>query len=175
MAETKAQVKSSSKAIMPGGWSQNICPSSKWSTKCPNKMTPIGICMHNTANSAPATNEINYMNSNNYQVSYHLAVDENQAIQGLPFDRNGWHAETAMVRAIASTSALKLRVARATMRTCLRRQSAARRLSLRSCAKRMVGARATFWRIAILRARIVRTARTWVRSANSSTRRWRAN
>ena len=32
------------------------------------------------------------MNSNNYQVSYHLAVDENQAIQGLPFDRNGWHA-----------------------------------------------------------------------------------
>ena len=55
-------------------------------------MTPIGICMHNTANSAPATNEINYMNSNNYQVSYHLAVDENQAIQGLPFDRNGWHA-----------------------------------------------------------------------------------
>ena len=48
--------------------------------------------MHNTANSAPATNEINYMNSNNYQVSYHLAVDENQAIQGLPFDRNGWHA-----------------------------------------------------------------------------------
>ena len=66
MAETKAQVKSSSKAI--------------------------GICMHNTANSAPATNEINYMNSNNYQVSYHLAVDENQAIQGLPFDRNGWHA-----------------------------------------------------------------------------------
>ena len=92
MAETKAQVKSSSKAIMPGGWSQNICPSSKWSTKCPNKMTPIGICMHNTANSAPATNEINYMNSNNYQVSYHLAVDENQAIQGLPFDRNGWHA-----------------------------------------------------------------------------------
>ena len=92
MAETKAQVKSSSKAIMPGGWSQNICPSSKWSTKCPNQMTPIGICMHNTANSAPATNEINYMNSNNYQVSYHLAVDENQAIQGLPFDRNGWHA-----------------------------------------------------------------------------------
>lgn len=32
------------------------------------------------------------MNSNNYQVSFHLAVDENQAIQGLPFDRNGWHA-----------------------------------------------------------------------------------
>ena len=92
MAETKAQAKSSSKAIMPGGWSQNICPSSKWSTKCPNQMTPIGICMHNTANSAPATNEINYMNSNNYQVSFHLAVDENQAIQGLPFDRNGWHA-----------------------------------------------------------------------------------
>ena len=92
MAETKAQAKSSSKAIMPGGWSQNICPSSKWSTKCPNQMTPIGICMHNTANSAPAANEINYMNSNNYQVSFHLAVDENQAIQGLPFDRNGWHA-----------------------------------------------------------------------------------
>ena len=81
-----------SESKVSGDWSQNLCPSSKYNIKAPHSMEPIGICMHNTANSAPASNEISYMNSNNNQVSFHLCVDEKEAIQGLPFNRNGWHA-----------------------------------------------------------------------------------
>ncbi len=90
MPESTSASKSGSK--VSGDWSQNLCPSSKYSIKAPYSMEPIGICMHNTANSAPASNEISYMNSNNNQVSFHLCVDEKEAIQGLPFNRNGWHA-----------------------------------------------------------------------------------
>lgn len=55
-------------------------------------MTPIGICIHNTANDASAANEISYMTSNNNEVSFHIAVDDKEAIQGIPFNRNAWHA-----------------------------------------------------------------------------------
>lgn len=55
-------------------------------------MTPVGICIHNTANDAPAKNEITYMVSNANQTSFHIAVDDVEAWQGLPLDRNGWHA-----------------------------------------------------------------------------------
>ena len=39
---------------------REICPSDKWDIKCPNKMTPTRIVIHNTANDAPAKNEIAY-------------------------------------------------------------------------------------------------------------------
>lgn len=71
---------------------QNIVPSSKYSLKCPHAMTPIGLCVHNTANDASAKNEISYMVSNASQTSFHLAVDDVEVWQGLPLDRNGWHA-----------------------------------------------------------------------------------
>lgn len=71
---------------------QNIVPSSKYSLKCPYTMTPIGLCVHNTANDASAKNEISYMVSNTSQTSFHFAVDDIEAWQGLPLDRNGWHA-----------------------------------------------------------------------------------
>lgn len=71
---------------------QNICPSSKWSIKCPYAMTPEFIVTHNTANDASAANEIAYMNRNNDYTSYHFAVDDVEIVQGLPLDRNGWHA-----------------------------------------------------------------------------------
>ena len=48
------------------------------------------ITVHDTANRATAENEIKYMISNDKEVSFHLAVDETQVIQGLPFDRNSW-------------------------------------------------------------------------------------
>ena len=32
------------------------------------------------------------MISNNYQTSFHFAVDDKEVVQGLPLDRNGWHA-----------------------------------------------------------------------------------
>jgi N-acetylmuramoyl-L-alanine amidase CwlA len=55
-------------------------------------MTPRYITIHNTANDASARNEVSYMNSNNNKVSYHVAVDDKMAVQGIPFDRNAWHA-----------------------------------------------------------------------------------
>ena len=53
-------------------------------------MNPEHIVVHNTANDAPAANEIKYMQSNNNQVSFHFAVDDKEIIQGLPLDRNAW-------------------------------------------------------------------------------------
>ncbi|HBJ01465.1 MAG TPA: XlyB, partial [Lysinibacillus sp.] len=47
--------------------------------------------VHNTANDAPAVNEISYMIGNNNQVSYHVAVDDKEVIQAIPFNRNAWH------------------------------------------------------------------------------------
>src|SRR5690349_21263737 len=69
---------------------QNLINSSKYSIKCPYSMNPIGISIHNTYNDAPAKNEVSYMHSNNNQVSFHIAVDDIEAIQGLPLDRNSW-------------------------------------------------------------------------------------
>lgn len=69
---------------------QSLVSSSKYSIKCPHSMKPIGIAIHNTYNDASASNEISYMKSNNNQVSYHIAVDDKEAIQGIPFDRNAW-------------------------------------------------------------------------------------
>lgn len=69
---------------------QNLIPLGKYDIKCPYYMNPKGICIHNTANDAPASNEIAYMQSNNQEVSFHIAVDDKEAIQGLPFNRNAW-------------------------------------------------------------------------------------
>lgn len=71
---------------------QKLVPQNKYSIKCPYSMTPIGITVHNTANDASALNEIAYMTNNNAEISYHYAVDDIQAVQGLPLNRNGWHA-----------------------------------------------------------------------------------
>ena len=65
---------------------------SKYKIKCPYVTDKIGITVHNTANSAPAVNEIKYMINNNNQVSYHVAVDENEVIECIPFDRNTWNS-----------------------------------------------------------------------------------
>ena len=69
---------------------QSLVSSSKYSIKCPHSMAPIGIAIHNTYNDASAKNEISYMKSNNNQVSFHIAVDDKEAIQGLPLNRNSW-------------------------------------------------------------------------------------
>lgn len=71
---------------------QNICPESNWGNKCPFGMTPTRIVVHNTANDASAANEIAYMNRNTNTVSFHYAVDDVQALQGIPLDRNSWNA-----------------------------------------------------------------------------------
>ena len=71
---------------------QNLVPSSKYSIKCPYTMKPEYITVHNTSNNASAANEVKYMISNNNQTSYHVAVDEKEVIQAIPFNRNAWHA-----------------------------------------------------------------------------------
>ncbi|TKH21419.1 N-acetylmuramoyl-L-alanine amidase family protein, partial [Bacillus cereus] len=65
---------------------------SKYGIKCPNTMTPEFITVHNTYNDASAENEISYMIGNNNSVSFHVAVDDKEAVQGIAFDRNAWHA-----------------------------------------------------------------------------------
>lgn len=71
---------------------QSIIASNKYSIKCPYAMNPIGICIHNTANDASANNEVTYMKNNDNEVSFHIAVDDVEAIQGIPFNRNAWHS-----------------------------------------------------------------------------------
>lgn len=87
---------------------QKLVPTSKYSIKCPNIITPRGITVHNTANDASALNEIAYMTNNNYEISYHYAVDDIQAVQGLPLNRNGWHASDGTGPGNMSTIAIEI-------------------------------------------------------------------
>lgn len=71
---------------------QNLVSPSKYKVKCPYTMDPEFIVVHNTANDASARNEVTYMISNNNQVSFHYAVDDKEIVQGIPENRNAWHA-----------------------------------------------------------------------------------
>lgn len=71
---------------------QDLISSNKYDIKCPYSMIPIGIVIHNTANDASARNEVAYGKRNNNEVSYHIAVDDVEAIQWIPFNRNTWNA-----------------------------------------------------------------------------------
>lgn len=64
---------------------QSLIDKSKYSIKYPYEMKPIGICVHNTGNSASARNEVAYMKNNNNEVSFHIAIDDVGAIQSIPF------------------------------------------------------------------------------------------
>ena len=70
---------------------QQLVAQSKYPLKCPYKMTPKYITVHNTANDASAANEVLYHNRNDNQVSYHVAIDDKEAVICVPFDRNAWH------------------------------------------------------------------------------------
>lgn len=71
---------------------KNFVPTSKYAIKCPYAMNPEFIVVHNTANDASARNEISYMISNNATTSYHFAIDDKEIMQGIPLNRNAWHA-----------------------------------------------------------------------------------
>lgn len=71
---------------------KDLVPKSKYSVKCPYTMKPTRIVVHNTANDASAKNEIAYMKSNNMQISFHYAIDDKEAVQGVLETRNTWHA-----------------------------------------------------------------------------------
>lgn len=71
---------------------QNLVPASKYNTKCPYTMQAEAIVVHNTANDATAANEVAYMIRNDNQVSFHYAIDDKEIVQGIPENRNAWHA-----------------------------------------------------------------------------------
>ena len=71
---------------------QNLVSAGMYGTKCPYTMVPKKVTVHETDNNASANNEVAYMISNGNQTSFHVGIDEKEAVQGLPFDRNGWHA-----------------------------------------------------------------------------------
>lgn len=68
------------------------CPEDKYSIKCPYEMIPEGITVHNTYNDASAMAEISYMLGNNLKTSFHVAVDNERVVTGIPFNRNSWNA-----------------------------------------------------------------------------------
>ena len=65
---------------------------SKYNIKCPYEMNAEFIVVHNTANDATAENEIKYMIGNDKKVSFHYAVDDKEIVQGIPTNRNAYHA-----------------------------------------------------------------------------------
>src|SRR5574344_300404 len=69
---------------------KQIVPQSRFSIKCPYFMKPEGVTVHNTYNDASAKNELSYMTRNPYQVSYHWTVDDIEAIQAIPDNKNSW-------------------------------------------------------------------------------------
>ena len=71
---------------------QQWLPASKYSIKAPHAMKPEYITIHNTANDASAANEIAYMIRNNNATSFHVAIDDKEVIEAIPFSRNAWHA-----------------------------------------------------------------------------------
>ncbi len=68
-------------------------PPTMYSIKAPYVMDNVtGITLHNTQNRVDAKAEINNMIKNRDEVSFHFACDNENIIQGIPCDRNAWHA-----------------------------------------------------------------------------------
>lgn len=70
---------------------QSLLPASKYVMKAPFTMVAEYITVHNTANDASAANEVAYHNRNDNQISFHIAIDDKEVIQCIPFNRNAWH------------------------------------------------------------------------------------
>lgn len=77
---------------MPIKTRQNLCAASQYPLKCPYAMTPTRVVIHNTDNDAPAANEVAYMIRNDSNTSFHWAVDDVEAVQGILETRNSWNA-----------------------------------------------------------------------------------
>lgn len=71
---------------------KNYVDKSKYSLKCPYDMKPTRIVVHNTANDASARNEVYYMIRNSSSTGFHYAVDDKEIVQGIPENRNAFHA-----------------------------------------------------------------------------------
>ena len=67
---------------------KDLIRTSKYPIKATYEMTPKYITIHNTSNDASARNEIAYMVGNTNYTSFHVAVDDIEVIQAIPFNRN---------------------------------------------------------------------------------------
>lgn len=70
----------------------NFIPESLYPLKAPYTMIPEYVTIHNTANDATAVNEAQYVHNNPANTSYHVAIDDKNAVQIIRFSRNGFHA-----------------------------------------------------------------------------------
>ena len=71
---------------------QDLVSKDKYPLKCPYALTPKYIVIHNTLNYGSAQAEITYMKNNKDSASFHYAVDDAEAVQGIPENRNAFHA-----------------------------------------------------------------------------------
>ena len=71
---------------------KQLVDKSKYDLKCPYPMDWQYIVVHNTANDASAKNEVYYMTRNNSATGFHYAVDNKEIVQGIPENRNAFHA-----------------------------------------------------------------------------------
>lgn len=67
-------------------------PASQYPLKAPYAMTPAGIVVHNTAGTASAREEAAAMIASAAATSFHVVIDEAEAVECIPFARNAWHA-----------------------------------------------------------------------------------
>ena len=91
---------------------QMLVDPSMYYCKCPYPMTPTRIIVHNTYNDAPARNEISYMRSNGNYTSFHVAVDDAEIVQGIPFNRHSAQVMARMVQVIDKASPSKSVIAK---------------------------------------------------------------
>ncbi|ARO62419.1 N-acetylmuramoyl-L-alanine amidase family protein [Bacillus cereus] len=64
----------------------------RWKQIAPYEMNPTEITFHNTYNDASAENEVKNVRNNSTQTGFHVAVDDIEAHQVIPFYRNAFHA-----------------------------------------------------------------------------------
>lgn len=67
-------------------------PASQYPLKAPYAMSPAGIVVHNTAGTASAREEAAAMIASTAATSFHVVIDEAEAVECIPFARNAWHA-----------------------------------------------------------------------------------
>ena len=67
-------------------------PASQYPLKAPYAMTPEGIVVHNTAGTSSAREEAAAMIASPSATSFHVVIDEAEAVECIPFARNAWHA-----------------------------------------------------------------------------------
>lgn len=69
---------------------KQIIPTSQFDVKCPYNITPIGISVHNTGNTASAENENKNLSWTRDERSFHYVTDEYGTIQNVEDNRNTW-------------------------------------------------------------------------------------